>query len=175
MGVSSQQRGLPFAVIDNTLLTRLVELEIAEFLPWVFKQILIPPEVKREAYKAPHKGKRRLQKLVREMAGFFVDCYEADEGVKEILKTDFGRGEAAAIAQASHTNSILLIDEKAGYKRAETMQIRVLRTTELINKLKVEVEVIDSVKPYYDRLEETGFYLGSSIRKQLLADVGEGE
>jgi predicted nucleic acid-binding protein len=171
----SKQRGLPFAVIDNTLLSRLVALEIAEFLPWVFKRILIPPEVKREAYKAPHKGKRRLQKLVREMAGFFVDCYEADEGVKEFLKADFGSGEAAAIAQASHTDSILLIDERAGHRRAETMQISVMRTTELIIKLKVEAQVIESVKPYYDRLEETGFYLRSSIRKQLLADVGEGE
>ena len=171
----SKQRGLPFAVIDNTLLSRLVALEIAEFLPWVFKRILIPPEVKREAYKAPHKGKRRLQKLVREMAGFFVDCYEADEGVKEFLRADFGSGEAAAIAQASHTDSILLIDERAGPRRAKTMQISVMRTTELIIKLKVEAQVIESVKPYYDRLEETGFYLRSSIRKQLLADVGEGE
>jgi len=175
MGRSSQHRGLPFAVVDNTLLSRLVALEIAEFLPWVFKQVLIPPEVKREAYKAPHKGKRRLQKLVREMAGFFVDCYEADQGVKEILKADFGNGEAAAIAQASHTDSILLIDERAGHKRAVTMQISVMRTTELINRLKVEAQVIDSVKPYYDRLQETGFYLKSSVRKQLLADVGEGE
>ncbi len=175
MGGFSQQRGLPFAVVDNTLLTRLVALEIAEFLPWVFKQILIPPEVKREAYKAPHKGKRRLQKLIREMGGFFVDCHEADEGVKEILNVDFGRGEAAAMAQASHTDSILLIDERAGHKRAKTMQISVMRTTELINKLKLEAQVIETVKPYYDRLQKTGFYLGSRVRRQLLADVGEAE
>ncbi|HEY0078357.1 MAG TPA: hypothetical protein VGB73_06895 [Pyrinomonadaceae bacterium] len=114
----SKQRGLPTAVIDNTLLTRLVQLEIAQFLPFLFKKILIPPEVKREAYKAPHKGKRRLQKLVNEMAGFFVDCYEADELIKAYLKVDLGEGEAAAIAQADYTQSILLLDEKKGYKRA---------------------------------------------------------
>ena len=88
MAPHSGKGGLPIAVIDNTLLTRLVLLEIADFLPWLFKQVRIPPEVKREAYKAPHKGKRRLRKLIAEQAGFFIDCHEADEGVKEILKAD---------------------------------------------------------------------------------------
>src|SRR5438105_13667939 len=32
-----KQHGLPVAVIDNTLLTRLVNLEIAQFLPLLFK------------------------------------------------------------------------------------------------------------------------------------------
>lgn len=65
MGRRSKHEGLPTAVIDNTLLTRLVSLEVANFLPYLFKYILIPPEVKREAYKAPSKGKRRLQKNYR--------------------------------------------------------------------------------------------------------------
>lgn len=51
MGLHSKQRGLPSAVIDNTLLSRLVSLDVAELLPYLFKRILIPPEVKREAYK----------------------------------------------------------------------------------------------------------------------------
>ena len=80
MSRSVKRRGLPQAVIDNTLLSRLVRLEVAEFLPLIYQHVLIPPEVKREAYKAPHKGKRRLQKLVNEMAGFFVDCTEVDVG-----------------------------------------------------------------------------------------------
>src|SRR2546423_12809410 len=100
MARRSKRRGLPIAVTDNTLLTRLVALEVAELLPYLFKQILIPPEVKREAYKAPHKGKRRLRKLLGEMSGFFVDCYEVDELVKDYLKADLDEGEAAAIAQA---------------------------------------------------------------------------
>src|SRR5690242_15587766 len=94
--------GLPYAVIDNTLLSRLVALEVAIFLPLLFKRIRIPREVKREAYASPHKGKRRLQKLIREMAGFFVDCPEADELIKNFLMADLDAGEAAAIAQADY-------------------------------------------------------------------------
>ncbi len=93
-----RSRGLPIAVIDTTLFSRLVELDIAERLPWLFKSILIPPEVKREAYKAP--GRRQLRNLVREMSDFFVNCYEADEFTKEYMRVDLGEGEAAAIAQA---------------------------------------------------------------------------
>jgi hypothetical protein len=38
-----KRHGLPLAVIDNTLLTRLDGLEVAQFLPLLYKQILIPP------------------------------------------------------------------------------------------------------------------------------------
>ncbi len=172
MARRSKQRGLPVAVIDNTLLTRLVALEVALFLPLLFKQILIPPEVKREAYKAPHQGKRRLRKLIREMAGFFIDCYEADELVKNYLKADLDEGEAAAIAQADYKQSILLLDEKEGSKRAGIMQITVIRTANLLILLK-EAGAIPEVKPYYQKLEETGFYLKAEMRQQLLAEAGE--
>ena len=172
MARRSKRRGLPVAVIDTTLLTRLVKLEIADFLPLLFKQILIPPEVKQEAYKAPERGKRRLRKLINEMAGFFVDCREADKLITEYLKADLGEGEAAAIAQADYTQSILLLDEKKGSKRAETMQLTVIRTANLINLMK-EAGLIEEVKPFYEKLEKTGFHLKAEVRQRLLAEVGE--
>jgi predicted nucleic acid-binding protein len=76
------------------------------------QKILIPPEVKREAYKGPHKVKRRLQKLINEMAGFFVDCKDVDELIKDYLKADLDDGEASAIAQADYHNAVVLVDEK---------------------------------------------------------------
>jgi predicted nucleic acid-binding protein len=168
----SKQRGLPIAVTDNTLLTRLVDLEVAELLPWLFKQILIPPEVKREANKAPGKGKRRLKKLISEMAGFLIDCREADDLIKNYLKADLDDGEAAAIAQADYKHAILLLDEEKGYKRAKAMQLTVIRTANLLNMLK-EAGAIPEVKPYYDKLNKTGFYLKAKVRQRLLAEVGE--
>ena len=170
MAQRSGKGGLPVAVIDTTLLTRLVILDIAQFLPFMFKQILIPPEVKREAYKAPHKGKRRLRKLIAEMAGFFIDCYEADEGVKEILKADLGEGEAAAIAQAESKQFILLTDDKKAFKRAETMQLKVIRTLTVLNMLK-EAGAITEVKPYHDKLQ--GLSLRETDLKKALAEAGE--
>lgn len=172
MASDSKQRGLPTAVIDNTLLSRLVHLEVAEFLPYLFKRILIPPEVKREAYKAPHRGKRRLRKLIAEMKGFLVDCYEVDEVVKNILMADLDEGEAAAIAQAEHTQSVVLMDENKGFKRAETMQLTAIRTTKILTMLK-EAGAIAAIAPYVDKLVASGFRLRAEIQRQLLADAGE--
>ncbi len=172
MARQKKGRGLPLAVIDNTLLTRLDSLEVAKHLPWLYKKILIPAEVKREAFKAPHKGKRRLQKLIGEMHGFLVVCTEADEVVKNILQADLDEGEAAAIAQAEYKQAHLLIDENRGFKRAQVMQIRAIRTLQLLNMMKA-AGAIKAVKPYYEKLEKTGFYLKEAIRQKLLAEAGE--
>ncbi len=167
-----KQRGLPTAVIDNTLLTRLVALEVAELLPLLFKQILIPPEVKREAYKAPGRGKRRLRKLIGEMGSYFVNCNEADEVIKIILNVDLDEGEAAVIAQAEYTGSVVLLDEKKGTKRAEMMELTVIPTTRILTLLK-EAGAISSVAPYFDKLKKSGFYLRDELRSQLLMDANE--
>jgi predicted nucleic acid-binding protein len=149
-----------------------VELDLAEFLPFVFKLILVPPEVKREAYRAPHGTRRRLRNLIRQSSGFFVDCRQVDPNVKEILKADLDDGEAAAIAQADKTDSILLIDEQKGSRRATTMQIQVVRTGKLLNMLK-EAGAIRAVKPYHHKLEQLGFYLDQGLRDTLLIEAGE--
>ncbi|SRR6266404_5350167 len=172
MGRSPKSHLLPLAVVDTTILSRLVALDITKFLPYLFRGILIPPEVKREAYKAPHKGKRRLRKVMNENAGFFAECREADELTREYLKVDLDEGEAAAIAQADATQSILLLDEQKGFKRARTMQVTTIRTGKLLNMLK-EAGAIPTVRPYHQRLEETGFYLSLEVRLQLLDEAGE--
>ncbi len=160
----------PLAVIDTTLLSRLVDLEIAEFLPLLFRRILIPPEVKREAYKGP--SRRRLRKLVREMSDFFVDCYEANEFTRTLMRIDLDEGEAAAIAQAEQKQSVLLLDERKAFRRAETMQLTAFRTTRILTMLK-EATAITAIAPYFDKLAQTGFYLQEDVRRQLLAEAGE--
>jgi predicted nucleic acid-binding protein len=166
------KHGLPNAVIDNTLLSRLVQLDIAISLPLLFKTILIPPEVKREAYRAPGKTKRRLRKVFKEMEGFFVSCPEADELIKDFLMADLDEGESAAIAQADKTKSLLLIDERAGRERAITMQIEVLPTTKVLCMLK-DVAAINAVAPYLDRLTKLGFHLSKPEKDKVLAEVDE--
>ena len=158
------------AVIDTTLLSRVVELEIAELLPWLFRLILIPPEVKREAYRGP--GRRRLRNVVREMSDFFVDCYEANEFTKALMRIDLDEGEAAAIAQAEQKQSVLLLDERKAFKRAEAMQLTAIRTTRILAMLK-EAGAIESIRPYFDRLAKTDFYLKDELRKRLLTEAGE--
>lgn len=167
-----KRRGLPIAVIDNTFLSRLVRLNVAELLPLLFKQVLIPREVKREAYKAPGRAKRPLRRLIGEMGAFFVDCDRADEVIKNILKVDLDEGEAAVIAQAEHTGSVALLDEKRAFRRAETMDLTVIRTTRILTMLK-EAGAITAIKPYLEELVKAGFYLSEELRARLLLEADE--
>lgn len=109
---------------------------------------------------------------MREMSDFFVDCYEANEFTKNLMKIDLDEGEAAAIAQAEQKQSVLLLDEKKAFKRAEAMQLTAIRTTKILTLLK-EARAIEAVKPYFDKLEKTDFYLKDEVRRQLLVEAGE--
>lgn len=158
--------GLPIAVIDNTLLSRLAELDLAKSLPYIFKQIRIPPEVKREAYKG--RNRRRLRNLLNENSGFFIDCLEADIGIKEILKTIVDEGEAAAIAQAEATDSVVITDDDKGRKQAQKREIEVYRTGKILCLLK-EAKAIDLVEPYLDVLvTKMHFRLSANSKEAIL-------
>lgn len=162
----------PTAVIDTTLLSRLVALGVARKLPLVFRQIQIPLEVRREAYKASHK--RRLRNLLNEMSDFFIDCREAEKGIKEVLAFVLDEGEAAVIAQAEATNSAVIIDEGKGRKEAVERNIEVFRTGTVLCLLK-EAGQIQLVAPYLDKLDELGFRLSPRHRNAILKKAGELE
>jgi len=134
------------AVIDNTLFSCLIHLEIADFLPLVFKHIKIPPQVWEEAARSPGKMKKRLTKKIAEMKGFFVDCYDADEMMVNFLKASLDSGESAAIAQADYLRIPVLIDEDKGTKVATKMSIEVIRTGRVLVMLK-EAGALKEVRP----------------------------
>lgn len=163
---------LPTAVIDNTLLSRLTRLDIAKLLPYIFAKILIPIEVREEAFKAPNR--RRLRNLLNEMQGFFVFCKEDDIFVKEFLKTILDAGEASAIAQAEFTSSALILDEKKGRKQAEMRELQVFPTVSILCLLK-EAGAISEVKPYIDKLIQMQFRLSVEIIQITLKRVRELE
>jgi len=84
----------------------------------------------------------------------------------DYLQADLDEGEAAAIAQADYKQAHLLIDEKKGFRRATVMQLATVRTVQLLNLMK-EVGAIKEVKPYYDKLEKTGFYIKETVRRKI--------
>lgn len=106
------------------------------------------------------------------MSDFFVNCYEANEFTKNLMKIDLDEGEAAAIAQAEQKESVLLLDENKAFKRAEAMQLTAIRTTRILAMLK-EAAAIAAVGPYFDKLSETGFYFQDDVRRKLLVEAGE--
>ena len=161
---------LQTAVIDNTLLSRLTGLNIAVLLPTIFEQIRVPPEIKLEAKLSPN-GEKVLT-LLNESNDFFIDCYEADITNKEFLKTILDHGEAAVIAQAEATDSVVITDDKKAHKAAMGRSIRVFRTGKILGLLK-EAGQIALVSPYLERLADMGFHLSPIDKLSILKSVGE--
>lgn len=162
---------LPTAVIDTTLLSRLAALELAERLPLIFRQIRIPLEVRREAYKASNK--KRLRNILYEMNDFFIDCREVEKGIKEVLMFTLDEGEAAVIAQAEATSSAVIIDEGKGRKEAVERSLEVFRTGTILCLLK-EAGQIQLVAPYLDKLiEEMNFRCKAMDKRAILVKAGE--
>lgn len=161
---------LPEAVIDNTLLSRLTRLGIAEYLPFVFSKIYIPVEVREEAYKAANR--KRLRNLLNEMSGFFALCKEDDFLNKEILKTLLDIGEASAIAQAEFLNTSIILDEKKGRKQAEQREIIVYPTLRILLLIK-KSGFIPKVKPYLKKLKKSEFFIDDKLFDKVLKEAQE--
>ena len=162
---------LPTAVIDNTLLSRLTRLEkIIESLPYIFARILIPVEVKEEAFKGPNKN--RLRNLLNHKPDFFLICKHDDFLVKELLKELLDVGEASVIAQAEYTRSAVIIDERKGREEAKNREIQVFSTTKILCLMK-ELGLIDEVRPILDQLIKMRFYLKKVDYLTVLKEVRE--
>jgi predicted nucleic acid-binding protein len=165
-------RGRRECVIDTTLLSRLAAAELADLLPLVFDMGRIPTEVEREVRRGPGRARQRLNNMVRASPEFFVRCVEHDAMVLHLLEVDLDRGEAAVIAQADETGAVAIIDERAGYARAELMQVEVRRSGSILVDLKA-AGAITAVKPALDRLKSTGFRLSDAAFREILALAGE--
>ena len=162
---------LPTAVIDNTLLSRLTRLEkIIESLPDIFARILIPVEVKEEAFKGPNR--KRLRNVLNHQPGFFLICKHDDLLVKELLKELLDVGEASVIAQAEYTRSAVIIDERKGREEAKNREIQVFSTAKILCLMK-ELGLIDEVKPILDQLIKMRFYLKKVDYLTILKEVRE--
>lgn len=161
---------LPSVVIDTPLLSRLAGLEIAEFLPFLFSRVLIPFEVRNEAFRSA--DRKRLRNLLNRNSPFFGLCVERDVLVNEFLKTILDEGEAAAIAQAEHTRSVLILDENKGRREARRREIKVFPTGKILCLLK-EQGLIPEVKPFLIRLRQMKFHLKEADFQMILAEARE--
>ncbi len=171
---------MPVAVIDNTLLSRLNFLDLTEKLTFVFKQIRIPPEVRKEAYRGPNR--KELKNLLEASGGFFVFCKEFDPNNKAVLETMPGidKGEAAAIAQAEATGAALISDDASCYKQARVREIPVYRTGQILCLLKERGQLgkrsrDNCVTPYLAILIESRFHTSKGMIVDVLAQADELE
>ena len=91
-----------------------------------------------------------------------------------LLRISLDAGESEAIVLSQEINAeLLLIDERAGAKKAKELGLKTIGLLGVLVKAK-ELGLIDSLKSILDELQErAGFWIGAKLKKEILEFVGE--
>ena len=92
---------------------------------------------------------------------------------QRILELQIDKGEASAIALAIElTDSVVILDDYKARKLAESLGIQIIGTIGIIIKAKRE-GVIESIKPFLQKIRQTDFRISEEIEKRALEESGE--
>ena len=92
---------------------------------------------------------------------------------QQILELQIDKGEASAIALALEmTDRTIILDDYKARQIAEKLGLDVTGTLGVIIKAKKK-GIINSVKPYLQKLKSTNFRLTSELEQEALKEAGE--
>lgn len=155
-------------VSDTSPITNLIEIGRLEILRSLFRTVLIPPAVFREATFHEHVRKEiEDADWIRVVELTTHDLYLS-------LAEKLDRGEAEAISLAVETSAdLILIDESEG--RREALELGILVTGLLGVLIRAKKQgLIPAIRPEIDRLVVTAdFWLGQHIIDEALILAGE--
>ncbi len=96
-----------------------------------------------------------------------------DKSRQQILGLQLDKGEASAIALAlEYSNSTIVLDDYKARRIAEKLGLEITGTLGIIIKAKNR-KIIQSIKPYLEKLKTTGFRLTKELENQSLIEAGE--
>jgi len=152
-------------IVSNT--SPLIVLKRAgaiKFLAEIFQEIRVPPAVWAELKVKEEEFFRGVRELRVEEVG--------DSLLVEALTLTVDLGEAEAITLALETDAPLLIDDLKGRRVARRMGVKIIGSLGVLALAKNR-GLIDSVKPYIERLVAEGYYLSKRLIEEFLKAMGE--
>ena len=152
------------AVSDTSPLIALKHAGLIERLSLLFRRIMVPPSVMRELNVKEEDYFQGLSFLMVEEIH--------DRRFVAVLKTIVDEGEAEAITLALEKGSLLIIDDLKGRKLARRLGLEIIGTLGILKTMKLR-DIIREVKPFIEKLRESGFYISGDLIDKLLSDVGE--
>ena len=153
------------AVADTGPLIILYQIELLPLLRGLYEKLFIPEAVRNELLRGPS-GRAMLASGLVEVRPV------SDRGAVEILRAFLDEGEAEAIQLARELEATVIIDERRGRRIAKSLGLRVRGTLGILLELKRK-GLIDSVKPFIERMFEKGYYLGEELVREVLRAANE--
>jgi len=137
----------------------------------LFGSVQAPPAVQAEV-EGLRRDQPRFAKV--ELPSFVPITAVRNGSLVAALALELDGGEAEAIALAVELRAdLLLVDEHRGRRVAQRMGLKPIGLLGVLTMAK-QRGVITEIKPLLARLESTaGFWVGSSLRRQILAEAGE--
>ena len=156
-------------VTDTSVILHLCMLGLEELLPRFFGAVLAPPEVRRE-----------FEHLVTRDSRFsglafppFIEVIAPSHIPAVLTGLRLDPGELAALALAvEHGNAAVLIDEKDGRAAARALGLTLFGLLGILAKGR-EQNLIGSLAPLFDRLQQARFWIHPVLRERILQRVGE--
>jgi len=151
---------MPKTIVSDTtcfiVLTNIGELEL---LQSTFGEIITTKEV--------------VQEFGEELPNWVIVKSATDKYRQRILETQVDRGEASAIALAlEFPESMIILDDYRARKIAENLGLEITGTIGVIIIAKKR-GIINSIKPYLEKIRATNFRLSEEIEMRALKEADE--
>lgn len=158
-------------VSDTSPISNLILIQRLDILQKLFSEIIVPPAVDAEI-----QALRQFDKDLGEYENaVWIKIIEPHNLEKvQMLQSDLGTGEAQAITLALEINcDLLLMDERIGTNIARKEGLKTIGLVGVLIEAK-QRGVVNNVKEILDDLNsQAGFWLGETLRNQILKDLDE--
>lgn len=152
-------------ICNSSPLICLAKINQLEILKKLYKNIIITPEVKNEI-------------LVSDKPGYSVMEIAMDDNWIKIMNpkspVNFGLdpGENSVLNLAKETNQGIIIDDEKAIKIANSLKIKILRTTSIIlEALNKKIINKKQAKLYINQIVEQGYYISPHYYSRLLQAI----
>lgn len=155
-------------VADSSTLIGLARIGKLSLLSELYGRVLIPKAVYDEVVGSGRHGSENAK-----MAEYLVVKEVKDEVAVELLLSSFGRGEAEVLTLAREVGAdVVLVDEKKARKSARRAGFEVLGVLGMLITAKKR-GLIPYVRPFIEKLCESGFRLSEGVIERTLREAGE--
>ena len=146
---------MPDVVIsDTSCLIAMEKLDAFHLLKSLYGEVKITSEIAAEFGKS--------------LPEWFKIEKSTNKKFQKIIETLIDKGEASAIALAlNYDNSLLILDDLKGRKFAVKLGLKITGTLGILYKCK-QVGIIEKIKPFIDKLINSGFRLPEKVVAEIL-------